>query len=770
MNTPIVFSLLFIAFFTTSQLFAQHRVQGTVTDSSGQAMAGAHLQFADLNKGTFTNSEGEFSFTDVPGGKYTLQVTYLGFRSQKKTISVLPTGSNVISIQLTPEPQSTETALITAVRAAETDPVSQVTRSKDEIEAVYTGQDGAFLLERLSPSIVSYSESGTNLSNYGQMRLRGIDQTRINITLNGVPLNDMIDQGVFFSNFSDFGNSLESVQIQRGVGTSTNGVSSYAGSVNFESLNLEDSDPRAEVQLTGGSFNTQRASAEVQTGRLKNNTAFYTRFTKTNSDGYRYNSGTSSYSFFLSGAWFHKKHTLKFTGFLGRSKNQLAYLPVALSDIQDDPKTNYVSPNDEDDFGQWMTQLQHQYSINDKIQWSNTLYYAGAGGHFPAGFPDEDGNFTQIDYPLYNDHFGAMSNLSGRSSNYNFRWNVGVHAYTFLRTNEEAVVPNYTEPYYRDQSQKDEIAAFAKLEQKWNRWRIFADAQLRSVRLGLEADEDFLGMPTSIPQRDWLFFNPKVGISYRLAKATQLYASLGRTGREPTRFDILGSTQINDSNLELVKDQESVKAEYVNDLELGYRYRSSRLQYQINAFYMQFENEIAPIGAFIPEGFVQIYENQEQSRRYGVELDFLWNISSQWKWRGNATWMQAEISQYTDASTDRTFENVTPILSPEWNVQNTLSFHPRDNISVGATVRYLGEQFMELTNDENLIVPSSWVSDFFVEYQFTSFLRANIQVNNIFDELYYTYGAPVTGAQGMTEPGYFVQPPRHVYATLHFIF
>jgi iron complex outermembrane receptor protein len=429
-----------------------------------------------------------------------------------------------------------------------------------------------------------------------------------------------------------------------------------------------------------------------------------------------------------------------------------------------------VSPNDEDDFGQWMSQLQHQYSISDKVQWSNTIYYSGAGGHFPAGFQDAEGNFTQIDYPLFNDHFGAMSNLSGRSANYNFRWNVGVHAYTFLRTNEEAIVPNYTSPYYRDQSQKEEIAAFVKIEQKWNRWRLFADAQLRSVLLDLEADEDFLGMMTSIPDRDWLFFNPKIGLSYKTGKASQLYASLGRTGREPTRFDILGSTQINSSNLDLVNDPGSVKAEYVNDLELGYRYRTAKLQYQINAFYMQFENEIAPIGAFIPEGFVQIYENQEQSRRYGIELDFLWNISSQWKWRGNATWMQAEISQYTDAATDVTFDNVTPILSPEWNIQNTLSFHPHEQTTLGIRLRYLGEQFMELTNDENLKVPSSWVSDFFVQYQFTSFLRANIQLNNIFDELYYTYGAPVSGAQGMTEPGYFVQPPRHVYASLHFIF
>jgi iron complex outermembrane receptor protein len=215
-----------------------------------------------------------------------------------------------------------EEVTISAVRAAEDAPVAQVTVNRKTIERQFFGQDGAFLLENLSPSLVSYSESGTGLSNYGQMRLRGIDQTRINITLNGVPLNDMIDQGVFFSNFVDFGNSVESVQIQRGVGTSSNGVSSYAGSINFESISLANAKPSAELQFTGGSFNTLRASAEVSTGLQENRTAFYARVSRIQSDGYRYNTSTAANSLFFSGAYFGKKHAFKFTGFAGQSQNE----------------------------------------------------------------------------------------------------------------------------------------------------------------------------------------------------------------------------------------------------------------------------------------------------------------------------------------------------------------------------------------------------------------------------------------------------------------
>ena len=185
---------------------------------------------------------------------------------------------------------------------------------------------------------------------------------------------------------------------------------------------------------------------------------------------------------------------------------------------------------------------------------------------------------------------------------------------------------------------------------------------------------------------------------------------------------------------------------------------------------MQFENEIAPIGAFIPEGFVQIYENQEPSRRYGLEIDYSWSLLSQLEWRGQASWMQAEISEYFDKNLDMNFTDVTPILSPEWNISQTLEYELSDKISLGARVRYLSEQFMELTNDADLVVPSSFIVDSYLHLQATNYIDFQLQFNNVFDELYYTYGAPVTGAGGATEPGFFVQPPRHLYGTLTFTF
>jgi iron complex outermembrane receptor protein len=672
-----------------------------------------------------------------------------------------------------------EEVTIRAIRAAQDAPVAQVTVNRKTIEKQFYGQDGAFLLEKLSPSLVSYSESGTGLSNYGQMRLRGIDQTRINMTLNGVPLNDMMDQGVFFSNFTDFGNSIESVQIQRGVGTSSNGVSSYAGSINFESISLANAKPSAELQFTGGAFNTIRASAEVSTGLQKNRTAFYARLSRVQSDGYRYNTSTASNSLFFSGAYFGKKHAFKFTGFAGQSQNGLGYTPVSLAQIQVDPRTNVVSENDIDNFGQYLFQLQHTYRIGSKSSLVSTVYHGGAGGDFPFGYDDENGAFTQINYPLYNSHWGLMSNYSINMESAG-DFTLGLHAYTFNRRNVEYIIPNRNAPYYEDESTKNEVAVFAKWEKDFSlgsseseNLKIFADVQLRQLELALGADQDFLGEEPAIASRNYTFLNPKLGISYQLNRAWQLYASYGRTGREPTRFDILGAVSVSAANIDLARGINSVQAEYVNDLEFGTRWNTESVSLQLNLFYMQFENEIAPIGEYITEGFVQVFLNQQASSRQGIELNGNWDISNTFVNRpnilslsGQISLLQAEISSYRPAGSDMEYTNISPILSPQVNGQLNLSYQASEKFNFGIGARYLGEQFMELTNNPDLTVPSSLVLNLNANWNFYKEHGISVQVNNLTNELYYTYGAPdFTGG-----PAYFVQAPLHAYATLRLVF
>jgi iron complex outermembrane receptor protein len=773
MKTRNVMKALTAALLLSSSAIAQNtiKVYGNVfsKDQVPIEKAKVILKIGDSTFIRLTNLDGYYELGVQENSSASIEVRAFGYQDGFRTVKA-SNENHQVHFFLKEKYLTTEEVIISSTRPPENAPFSQVTRNKEDIEKRYYGQDGGFLLEELSPSVVTYSESGTNLSNYAQIRLRGIAQTRINMTLNGVPLNDMIDQGVFFSNFTDFGNSMESVQIQRGVGTSANGTSSYAGSINFESINLEKSKAGGSITATTGSFGTIRGSAEVQTGLLPNKTAFYLRYTETHADGYRYNTGTNARSFFFSGGYFGEKHTFKFTAFNGRSKNGLAYSPVAISDIKEDPRTNYVSENDVDDFGQFLTQLQHVYSIDAKKKLITTIYYSGAGGDFPFGFEDVNGEFSQINYPLYNDHIGAMTNFDVRFFDNALKVNLGAHASRFFRNNIEQMVPNFSTPYYNDNTRKDEISGFFKANYSLNKFDFFGDAQLRSVNLLFFPDQTFLGELVDIPKREWLFLNATAGVTYTINNRLNAYASFGRTGREPTRFDILGSTQINPFNLAIVQDINQVVPEYVNDLEGGVRWRSKKLTVNLNGFMMQFENEIAPIGEFIPQGFVQVNENQAPSQRYGAEIDFAYQFMPKFRFSGNLTYMQSNISSYEDVSTGDLYENVTPILSPEWIAQALLTYEPYKKLSFDLRGRYLSEAYMELTNNRDFLVPESFVMDLRARFQFYKEHTISVQLNNLFDTEYFTYGAPVTATSGAFEPGYFVQPPRHVYVTLQLNF
>ena len=776
-----IFSLFLLASLVSITVRAQFTVSGIVCDAqTGQPLVGANVVLVNTTQGTVADTTGHYALS-IKTDTARLQVSYIGYRTQQFTVNPSASPLNR-DVSLMPT-QNLAEVVIRAIRADEQAPVTQTTIDQQTLEQTYVGQDAIFVLKDVTPSMLTFSESGTNLTNYGQMRLRGIDQTRINITLDGIPLNDMIDQGVFFSNFTDFGNSVASVQVQRGVGTSTNGTASFAGSINFESVNLRDSVPSTEIQLLGGSFDTYRASGEVKTGLLSNRTAFYSRFTRTLSEGYRYHTGTDSYSFFFSGGYFGDKDVLKVTAFTGRTKNDLAYLAVALPDIQQDPKTNYVSDNDTDDFGQQLVQLQYTRLLTNNTSLVTSLYYGGAGGDFPFGFEIPDSTyqvsrqdtsyaitnrFTQINYPLYNRHYGFMSYVNHIDDRGNLDVSGGVHAYTFRRENIESVVPDKT-PYYQDHSQKDELSGFGKVSYQWNQWLLFADAQLRAVRLRLTPDEAFLGQPAEVPDRSYTFFNPKVGVTYLYNHRLNFYASYGRSGREPTRFDILGAAQINRFNLASVQNVQSVKPEYVNDLEAGMRLNTSRLSGEANLFYMRFKNEIAPIGQSIPEGFIQLRKNVPKSYRRGIEVVGEYAISPALSLSGTGTYMQSSIAKYAPEDDERVYQDVQPLVSPRWIINSALTYQYAERLEVAFSARYVSQSYLEPTNQPNLVIPEYSLMDARASVHFLKKHTVSLHVNNLLNQSYFTFGQPVV-YEGDIVPGYFAQAPRNFYALLQLRF
>ncbi len=745
-------------------------LSGIVIDEDEKVpLQGAMINIVGSAQFEVADKQGRFSFEKLKSDQGTLIIRMVGYRdkeiswSKGQAMEIGMVSQNIL-----------EEVIIRAVRAPADAPTVKTTLQRSQIKAQYWGQDAVLNLERLVPSILAHSEAGSNFANYSLMRLRGIDQTRINITLNGVPLNDMIDQGVFFSNFTDFTNNIESVQVQRGVGTSTNGTASYAGSINYQTLKLDHTSAEAKVQLTTGSFGSLRGSAGYSSGLLNQRWAFTARATKTYSDGYKFNSGTRSHSLFFSGGYFGEKDLLKLTLLAGNTRNELAYLPVWIEDIEIEPRTNYLHPTDEDDFSQQVMQLQHTHKFSPSLNLSSSIYYGGAGGDFPFGFEDDQGNLSRLNFPLTNRHWGAMSALNADLTP-DWDLSTGIHGYIFNRDNEEGFIGDPV--YYKDDSQKKEFSWFAKSQKQWGPWSMYLDLQLRAVTLELEPDLTFLegqGVDPStvrIPRRDWLFINPKVGIAYDLSPFYQLFLSAGRSGREPTRADILGATTINAFNLDTIEEEESVRAEYVNDLELGVNISLPRLKALFNVFYMDFEDEIAPTGEFIPEGFVQLRQNIETSYRTGLELDWMWLATDELSFSGQGTYMKSNVKSFSPGGSEQEFNDVTPILSPKWLFTARLEYRVNKYLNLNINNRYVSESFLELTNQDQFTMPEFLVVNAGATINWKTH-QLMLQVNNLFDKQYFTNGAPVdVDFDGIFDgPGYLVQAPLHFFATLRLNF
>lgn len=653
--------------------------------------------------------------------------------------------------------------VVTATRAAATDPVAQSTIDAATLRTAFVGQDPQFLLERLTPSLVAWSEAGTGFSNYGSFRLRGIDQTRVNVTLNGTPLNDMIDQGVFFSNITDLGNSLRSVQVQRGVGTASNGTASFAGSIDLETANATQQQSGAAVQVSAGSFGLRRLSAEVSSGLQSNGLAATARFTTFATDGFRNHSGTNTSSFFFSGSWQGASDVLRLTALVGSTQNQLAYLAVPRQDVERDARTNLNNPNDRDDFGQHLVQLQHTHFFDDGSALQSTAYYGGAGGDFFVTFPDESQALSQLNYPLRNDHVGAYTTYMNSDVGGGIGLTAGLHAYTFRRRNEESLQPDLATPYYSDRTTKIEMSAFVKLRKALGSLQLNAEVQSRYVAMTFTPDVRFIpqGEP-AFPTHDWLFVNGLVGAEWALTDDLSLWASVGVTHREPTRFDLLGGTQINEANINVIRRPGTVRHERVTDVEYGLRHRSFWGTVAVNGFFMRFSDEIAPIGQFIEQQFVQLRKNVPASTRLGVEVDATVSVHENVRIVASGTVMRASIDEYSPENADvGTLRNVAAVLTPSVLGNVAVVATPFEGLDVEVSARHLGAMWLELTNDATMQLPASTVLNARLGYVFSNAIRANLHLYNVLDALYATNGATDT-VDGRLRALWFVQAPRSV--------
>ena len=614
----------------------------------------------------------------------------------QSTISTSPRDSIVASRR-----DTLESVMIRATRRPSASTGATHTVTRDQLQRTAAGQDAPLVIAS-TPSATVYSEAG-GYSGYSYIRLRGVDQTRLNITLDGVPLNDPEDQVLYFSNVPDFMGSIGSVEVGRGIGASTFGTASFAGSLNFQSVPLASAPRSGQLDLSGGSFGTWRTSVQGTTGVSEHGLAAHGRFSRQGTAGYRDHSGNDSWSGFGSAGWFGERDVLKVSALAGSSGTRLAYYAASEDELKANRRANPLTDQEGDRFHQEMVSVQYTRALAPSLNAAIMTYRNSAAGTYDVSFgPAASGKGLDIaNYGLAHVWYGASAALTWSTSDVSVA--AGATATDYHRDHWLAMRPTLNDREYTNTGVKRDAAGFVKLA--WNRGplRIGADLNLRHA--------DFRYRPSgnaglSAQVVGWNFANPRAGITWTASPVVSLYATTGRTLREPARGDLFaGADDLNSRNAAGLLPLTRVHPEEVNDYEAGVIWRTSAAALTANVFDMEFRNEIAAIGALSQTGS-PLRKNVPRSYRRGIELDGSYAFAERGTISGNIAMLQARIATYADDGSGLTYHDVPPVATPPVlaNVRWDLPLVGRWSASVAG--RYVDKAHLANDGNEALVTPA----------------------------------------------------------------
>jgi len=674
-----------------------------------------------------------------------------------------------------------EEVLIT-YQANKLTPVTFQDIEQSAIKSKSIGQEPSLLLGT-TPSITSYSDGGYS-QGYSYFRIRGMDQTRVNITLDGVPLNDPVDHGVFLSNYVDILNSVSKIQIQRGVGTSKNGTANYAGSIEMFSAELHKA-KKFEFGLGSGSFNTMRMFGAFQsglsTGKISGKNceynfkkALYVRISKMKSNGYKQHSSNDAQSLFISGGLFFNKSNWKLHILSGSQKNGLAWMGTLEEDIKSDRTNNGNSEFEKDDFSQTTMQIKNTVFLNNYNTIESSIYYTRSHGWWNFDYPNYATNYYND--PYYQDYASTIddistnslaSNLIGFFSNYKItkkhvKLTTGIHGNTYK--NDFTEINTGWNYQYQNTKYKNEISAFQKIELQLNKLLFFTDMQYRYTTF------DYVG-EVPLSKTSWAFFNPKIGLSYQLSDKMIIYGSVGKTGREPTKYDMFEGNdvlayiaKIDTITNAYIQPELNTNPEKVLDYEIGIRHQANNLQVNLNYYYLDFQNERVLIGEYSTSGFMET-QSVNNSIRMGLELHSQWRINNQFTLINNSSYNYSHIQEQN--------KEFSPILTPPLIVNQEIRYIYTQSLSFGVSIRYQDKAYLNFENNE--LLNNYVVLNGRINYNLDKF-DLSIIFNNITDKYYFNNGSIIdirdeeNGNLINRERFYFVASPRNYHIAIKYVF
>lgn len=784
-KVTLAVAFFIIAFSINANAQELFTLSGKVSDGNSP-LADASVIIKGTSEGTTTDFDGKFSFI-LKKGTYVLVISAI---SQPKEVKVILKENTFIAVDMSDSFVNLEEILVSAVRVKATSPVTHSNITKKDLEKRNLGQDIPILLNYL-PSVVTTSDAGAGVG-YTGIRVRGSDATRVNITINGIPYNDAESQGTYWVNMPDFTSSTESMQLQRGVGTSTNGSGAFGASLNLLTDAISEN-AFGEISSSFGSYNTKKHTVKFSTGKINDHIEFAGRFSKIDSDGYIDRAWSDLKSYFLQASYVDDNTLIKALTFGGHEKTYQAWYGVTKDEMETLGRTYnpYPYENEIDNYQQDHYQLHWNEKLSENWSTNVGLNYTKGSGYFEQFKADEDfadylltpitigGEIIdQTDLIrrrwLDNDFYVVNANATYKNEGLEFIFGTSYSNYTGNHFGEIiwaefASNSEIRDHYYDSKTKKKDANIFGKLTYNLSdSWTLFTDLQGRFVKFdtkGLTSDRKPLNV-----DENYSFFNPKAGLTFEANSNNSFYLSYARANREPNRNDF---------------ENDIYTSEKLNDFELGWRIKNESIKINSNIYYMFYKDQLVLTGAIDDTG-APIRATSGKSYRLGLEIDAQIKLTNKFSIQPN---IAVSSNKNVDFLTNWNGElvdlgNTDIAFSPNLIIGNSFAFQPNDKMQFSLLSKYVGEQYMGNVDNKNSILKSYFVNDFNVSYEIipkkiVKSIVLSALVNNIFNieyisnGYYYTYddtwsvpGQTIT----LDGAGYYPQATRNflVGATLKF--
>lgn len=774
---------------------AQFSIRGKVFDQENKkVLIGAHIIVQESFKVATTNKNGEFELTGIKTQNAELKISFLGYETITETVNLNENKEHLFFLMRS-SIQGEET-IIRSTRVNENVVTPHTNISKKEIEDMNDARNITSIIE-WTPSIITTSDAGTGIGNVGY-RIRGSDESRINVTINNVPLNDPESQGAWFVNLPDFASSVDNVQIQRGIGTSSNGSGAFGGSINFQTQKI-NTEPYVEANEFYGSYNTWKHNLNFGTGLINSKFAFDGRISKITSDGFIDRAKANLNSNYFSAAYYGKKTMIKGLMILGTEKTYQSWdgIPSVILDTNrtwngigsytDANGNQQFYDNETDNYSQNHYQILISHDFNSSLNFSSTFHYTRGIGYYEQfkeyqkysdyGLDNQIiGNDTLTRTNLIrrkyldNHFYGAHLSLNYTSSKIPLSIIWGVSANRFENDHYGKIIwmqysgnIGHDITFYKGNGDKMEASSFLKAQYTISKKiSVWADLQVRYIDYSIEGIED--------DQRDisqnhiWNFYNPKGGVSYAVSKNQKIFFSYGIGHREPTRANLVDAPE----------DKQPI-AETMYDYELGHEIRLNKAAFYTNIYFMDYQNQLVLTGEINDVGYA-IMTNVEKSYRAGIEISSNVKIIKKIDWMVNINLSRNKIQDFTEYvdDWDTWGQRVTKLgetnlsFSPEIVASNIIKYQPIKGFNIELQQKYVGKQYIDNTSSNDRILNPYFVNNVKISYSLNTKLFKEIKlmamINNIFNEEYETNAwiyRYYEGGEHKVMDGYFPQAGRN---------